>query len=102
VVTTLDTAFRLNQHLFEELWQVIVKNVPKIIKSYLFNALLSILLVYLLAYNNAVLVIWPIFCSANQLPASLALIAVPVSLINRKKTAWFTILSAISMSEKII
>jgi carbon starvation protein len=67
VVTTLDTAFRLNHHLFEELWQVIVKNVPKIIKSYLFNTLLSVPLVYLLAYNNAVLVIWPIFCSANQL-----------------------------------
>lgn len=88
--------------MFEELWQVIVKNVPKIIKPYLFNALLSVLLVYLLAYNNAVLVIWLIFGSANQLPASLALIAVSVSLINRKKTAWFTILSAIFISLKII
>ena len=52
---------------------------------------------YLLAYNNAVLVIWPIFGSANQLLASLALIAVSVWLINRKKTAWFTILPAIFM-----
>jgi carbon starvation protein CstA len=71
-------------------------------KLLFFNTPLSVLLVYRLAYNNAVLVIWPIFGSANQLPASLALIAVSVSLINRKKTAWFTILSAISMSEKII
>jgi carbon starvation protein len=72
------------------------------IKSYLFNALLSALLVYLLAYDNALLVIWPIFGSANQLLALLALIAVSVSLINRKKTACFTILSAIFMSMKII
>jgi len=97
VVTTLDTAVRLNRYLFEELWQVIFKNVPKIMKSYLFNALISVALMYLLAYNNAFLVIWPIFGSANQLLASLALIAVSVWLVNRKKTAWFTVLPAIFM-----
>lgn len=97
VVTTLDTAVRLNRYLFEELWQVIFKNVPKIMKSYLFNALLCVILMYILAYNNAFLVIWPIFGSANQLLASLALIAVSVWLVNKKKTAWFTILPAIFM-----
>jgi carbon starvation protein len=97
VVTTLDTAVRLNRYLFEELWQVIFKNVPKIMKSYLFNALLCVFLMYILAYKNAFLVIWPIFGSANQLLASLALIAVSVWLVNRKKTAWFTVLPAVFM-----
>ena len=97
VVTTLDTAVRLNRYLFEELWQVIFKNVPKVMKSYLFNAMLAVVLMYILAYNNAFLVIWPIFGSANQLLASLALIAVSVWLVKRKKTAWFTILPAIFM-----
>ena len=97
VVTTLDTAVRLNRYLFEELWQVIFKNVPKIMKSYLFNALLCVFLMYILAYNNAFLVIWPIFGSANQLLASLALIAISVWLVNKKKTAWFTILPAVFM-----
>jgi carbon starvation protein len=97
VVTTLDTAVRLNRYLFEELWQVIFKNVPKIMKSYLFNSLLCVVLMYILAYKNAFLVIWPIFGSANQLMASLALIAVSVWLVKRKKTAWFTILPAIFM-----
>ncbi len=97
VVTTLDTAVRLNRYLFEELWQMIFKNVPKIFKTYIFNALISVVLMYLLAYNNAVMVIWPIFGSANQLLASLALIAVSVWLVNRKKTAWFTILPAMFM-----
>jgi carbon starvation protein len=97
VVTTLDTAVRLNRYLFEELWQVIFKNVPKIMKSYLFNALLCVVLMFILAYYNAFLVIWPIFGSANQLLASLALIAVSVWLVKRKKTAWFTILPAVFM-----
>lgn len=97
VATTLDTAVRLNRYLFEELWQVMFKTVPRIMKSYLFNALLCVSLMYLLAYKNAFLVIWPIFGSANQLLASLALIAVSVWLLNRKKTAWFTIIPAIFM-----
>lgn len=97
VVTTLDTAVRLNRYLFEELWQVIFKTVPKIMKSYFFNAFLCVILMYILAYKNAFLVIWPIFGSANQLLASLALIAVSVWLINRKKTAWFTLLPAVFM-----
>jgi len=97
VITTLDTAVRLNRYLFEELWQVIFKKVPKIMKSYLFNALLCVVLMYLLAYTNAFAAIWPIFGSANQLLASLALIAVSAWLTKRKKTAWFTILPALFM-----
>ena len=97
VITTLDTAVRLNRYLFEELWQVIFKRVPKIMSSYLFNALLCVVLMYALAYTNAFAAIWPIFGSANQLLASLALIAVSAWLAKRKKTAWFTVLPAIFM-----
>jgi carbon starvation protein len=97
VVTTLDTAVRLNRYLFEELWQVIFKEVPAIMKSYLFNALLCVILMFILAYYNAFLVIWPIFGSANQLLAALALIAVSVWLVKRNKNVWFTVLPAIFM-----
>jgi carbon starvation protein len=97
VITTLDTAVRLNRYLFEELWQVIFKKVPKIMRSYLFNALLCVVFMYFLAYTNAFAAIWPIFGSANQLLASLALIAVSAWLAKRKKTAWFTIVPAIFM-----
>ncbi|RPI74627.1 MAG: carbon starvation protein A [Desulfobacteraceae bacterium] len=97
VVTTLDTAVRLNRYLFEELWQAIFKNVPKIMKSYLFNALLCVFLMFILAYYNAFLVIWPIFGSANQLLAALALIAVSVWLVKRGKNVWFTVLPALFM-----
>lgn len=97
VVTTLDTAVRLNRYLFEELWQVIFENVPKVMKTYLFNSLLSVVLMYILAYNNAFLAIWPAFGSANQLLASLALLAVSVWLVNRGKNALFTLIPAIFM-----
>ena len=97
VITTLDTAVRLQRYLFEELWQVIFKNVPTIMKSYLFNAALCVVLMYLMAYNNAFLVIWPAFGSANQLLASLALIAVSVWLVNRGINALFTVVPAIFM-----
>ncbi len=97
VVTTLDTAVRLNRYLFEELWQVIFKDVPKIMKTYIFNSLLSVVLMYLLAYNNAFLALWPAFGSSNQLLASLALIAVSVWLVKRGKNALFTVIPAIFM-----
>jgi carbon starvation protein len=73
------------------------KNVPKIMKSYLFNALLCVILMYILAYKNAFLVIWPAFGSANQLLASLALIAVSVWLVNRGINALFTVIPALFM-----
>ncbi|MCE5336235.1 MAG: carbon starvation protein A, partial [Desulfobacteraceae bacterium] len=97
VVTTLDTAVRLNRYLFEELWQVLFKNVPRVMKTYAFNSALCVALMYILAYNNAFLIIWPAFGSANQLLASLALIAVSVWLVNKGKNAVFTIIPAMFM-----
>ena len=88
---------RLNRYLFEELWQVIFTNVPKIMKGYVFNSTLCVILMYLLAYNNAFLALWPAFGSANQLLASLALIAVSVWLVNKGKNAVFTVIPAVFM-----
>jgi len=97
VITTLDTAVRLQRYLFEELWQVIFTNVPKIFKTYIFNALICVVLMFLMAYYNAFLILWPAFGSSNQLLAALALTAVSVWLVNRKKPAFFTVLPAIFM-----
>lgn len=97
VITSLDTAIRLNRYLFEELWANIFKSPPKFLKSYTFNSFLSAGLMFLLAYHNTFLKIWPVFGSANQLLAALALIAVSVWLINKGKKYWFTIIPAIFM-----
>jgi len=97
IITTLDTAVRLNRYLFEELWAIIIVKPPKIFKSYMFNASLSAGLMLLLCYTNTFKQIWPIFGSANQLLAALSLIVVSVWLAKRKKASFFTILPAIFM-----
>jgi len=97
VITTLDTAVRLNRYLFEELWSTLMKNPPAILKSYLFNASLSAGLMLLLCQTNTFKLIWPIFGAANQLLAALALIVVSVWLANRGKSNLFTLIPAILM-----
>lgn len=97
VITSLDTAVRLNRYLFEELWNALFKNPPAFLRSYLFNAALSVLLMLALGYTNAYIVIWPIFGTANQLLAALTLIAVSAWLMIRGKNFWFTILPAVFM-----
>lgn len=97
VVTTLDSAVRLNRYLFEELWNIFFKKPHKIIKSYWFNAALSVVLMWILAYSNAFSSLWPIFGTANQLLAALALLAVSAWLLLKKKKFFFTLLPAIFM-----
>ncbi|MCX6645871.1 MAG: carbon starvation protein A [bacterium] len=97
IATTLDTAVRLNRYLFEELWSVMFKNPPKIMKTYLFNAALAVVFMYFLAKSNALNKIWPIFGAGNQLLAALTLIAVSVWLLERKKPAWFAIIPGVFM-----
>ncbi|MCL4515782.1 MAG: carbon starvation protein A [Firmicutes bacterium] len=97
VVTTLDTAVRLNRYLFEELWAALFKNPPKILKSYFLNAGIAVALMWYFGATNLFSLIWPIFGSANQLLAALSLIAVSVWLASKKKPTWFTVLPAIFM-----
>ena len=42
VVTTLDAAVRLNRYLFEELWGILFKKAPRLLKYYWFNSGLSV------------------------------------------------------------
>jgi len=97
VITTLDTAVRLNRYLFEELWGAIFKETPRILKSYFFNSLLSVGLMLFLGYTNAYITIWPIFGTGNQLLAALTLISISAWLIVRGRTAWFTVFPALFM-----
>jgi len=97
VITTLDAAVRLNRYLFEELWGILFKNPPKIMKHYWFNSGLSVLLMWTLAYSNAFNALWPIFGTANQLLAALSLLAVSTWLLLRRKNNTFTLIPAIFM-----
>lgn len=97
VVTTLDTAVRLNRYLLEELWQFIFKKTPKILKTYLFNSFLCVLLMFLFAYFNAFKELWQLFGSANQLLAGLTLTIVAIWLLKKGSKFLFVFLPGIFM-----
>ena len=92
VVTTLDTAVRLNRYLFEELWRMIFKKVPKILNTYIFNSLLCVVLMFVLAYFNAFKQLWNLFGAANQLLAALSLITVSIWLLKKGKKYLFALI----------
>jgi carbon starvation protein len=97
VITTLDAAVRLNRYLFEELWNIAFKNPPSVMKHFWFNSGLSVIFMGILAYSNAFSALWPIFGTANQLLAALALLAVSAWLLLRGKKHVFTLAPAIFM-----
>jgi len=97
VITTLDAAVRLNRYLFEELWTIMFKRTPSLLKHYWSNSGLSVILMWTLAYSNAFSALWPIFGTANQMLAALALLTVSAWLLLRKKKNWFTLVPAIFM-----
>ncbi len=98
IVTTLDTAVRMNRYLFEELWQVLLGDrVPALMRTFWFNSALSVALMLLFALTNAVGAIWKIFGTANQLVAMLALLTVSTWLMKKGKHFHFTMLPAIFM-----
>lgn len=97
LVTTLDTAVRLNRYLFEELWGALFQNPPRILKTYVFNSALSVALMLYLAKGNTVMSLWPIFGSANQLLAALTLVAVAAWLVARGRKFLFALIPAAFM-----
>jgi carbon starvation protein len=97
VVTTLDSAVRLNRYVFEEFWRRVFKNVPALLRKYWFNSGLAVLLMFALAVTNGYQLIWPVFGASNQLLAALTLIAVTVWLNLSGKRSWFTLVPAVIM-----
>jgi carbon starvation protein len=97
VITTLDAAVRLNRYLFEELWSIVFKRVPGLLRHYWVNSGLSVLLMWCLAYSNAFNALWPIFGTANQLLAAMALLTVSAWLLLRKRRNWYTLAPAAFM-----
>lgn len=97
VVTTLDTAVRLNRYLLEELWRMLFKNVPRVLDSYIFNSFLCVILMFVLAYYNAFKQLWQLFGAANQLLASLTLLTVSAWLMKKGKHYLFVLTPSLFM-----
>jgi carbon starvation protein len=97
LITTLDSAVRLNRYLFEELWKNLFANPPAVMSRFWFNSGLSVFFMLLLAWNQGYKLIWPLFGSTNQLLAALTLIAVTVWLHRSGRKSWFTLVPAVIM-----
>jgi carbon starvation protein len=97
LITTLDSAVRLNRYLFEELWKSVFVDPPLLLRKFWFNSGLSVILMLLLAWNQGYKLIWPLFGSTNQLLAALTLIALTVWLHHAGRKSWFTLIPAVIM-----
>jgi carbon starvation protein len=97
LITTLDSAVRLNRYLFEEFWKTIFANPPAMLRRFWFNSGLSVSLMLVLAWSEGWRSIWPLFGSTNQLLAALTLIAATVWLHRAGKKSWYTLIPALIM-----
>ncbi|MEZ5338047.1 MAG: carbon starvation CstA family protein [bacterium] len=98
LVTTLDSAVRLNRYLFEELWFFLrAGDMTPLLSNGFFNSGLSVLAMLAVALPNGWKIIWPVFGTANQLMAALTLAGVSIWLAIRARPVWFTLLPAIFM-----
>jgi len=97
LITTLDSAVRLNRYLFEELWKTLFDNPPAYMRKFWFNSGLSVILMLVIAWTNSYRHIWPLFGSTNQLLAALTLIAATVWLNRARRPTWFTVIPAVIM-----
>lgn len=99
-LTSLDSATRIGRYLLQELGEYTMVD-GRVKKTILTNPYLATLITVLVSLGFALYGyarIWPIFGSANQLLAGLALLAVAAWIKNRqKRTSWETIIPLVFM-----
>ena len=94
VMTTLDSATRINRYITEELFGEGLN--LKIFRNRYFCTAIIIALTLWLALGNWQ-AIWPIFGASNQLVAALALIVITLYLLATKRPTKFTLIPGIFM-----
>lgn len=96
-LTSLDTATRIGRYIFQEFFDGMKDSaIKKLLTDKIFSTVITVALsAALLNYGYAK--IWPIFGSANQLLAALALLTVSAWLANRRRTNIMTVIPMIFM-----
>ncbi len=120
VITTLDTAVRLNRYLIEEFWQEcfgrfdvfarqrvdgpapvvtrgVLRGALRVLRFYWVNSGLAVGLMLWLAFSGSILQLWRIFGTANQLLAAFTLGIGAIWLLRSGKRIWYVILPALFM-----
>jgi carbon starvation protein len=91
-LTTLDTACRLCRFMLQELAEK-EKGKPSAVVTFITNhyvaGAIGVVIALWLALGGGWRTLWPLFGSANQLMATLALLAVTVWLARSRKSNWF-------------
>jgi carbon starvation protein len=97
-LTSLDTATRLARFMLQEYFEVKEKPEKKSILQNRFAATgITVFFGALLTFSGQTMSIWPVFGSANQLLAALALLALTVWVANLKKGFLFVLIPMIFM-----
>ncbi len=78
-LTTLDTATRLARYSFQEFFEISGKtNKNTLVQNRFVSTFITIVIAGALTFSGQTMAIWPVFGSANQLLAALALLAITV------------------------
>jgi carbon starvation protein len=97
-LTSLDTAARLARYMFQEYFETSGKpGQIGLTKNRYFSTGITVLFGAALTLSGQSMSIWPVFGSANQLLAALALLALTVWIANLKKNYLFTLIPMIFM-----
>jgi carbon starvation protein len=92
-LTTLDTCTRLARFTFQEFFEEAEsKNVQKLTQNRFLSTSVVVVLSTLFLLSGEFTTLWPVFGSANQLLAALALLAVAVWMIKSGKKAGFLLI----------
>lgn len=103
--TSLDTLFRIQRYILAESSDLLK---TKFFESRYTGSIVAFLAAALLIFSegimkmdiskvNGAFVLWPLFGTANQLLAALALLVVSVYLLYKKKNYWYTFIPALVM-----
>lgn len=100
-LTSLDTATRLARYSFQEFFEIGKKHANQEKKSFLknryFATFITVIFGGMLTFSGQSMTIWPLFGSANQLLAALALLALTVYVAYLKTNSAFVLIPMIFM-----
>ncbi len=97
-LTTLDTSTRLARYTFQEFFERSDKKEQNILaKNRYIGTLITVVLAALLTFSGQTITLWPVFGSANQLLAALALLGITVWLVSTKRNYTFSFIPTVFM-----
>ncbi|NOX64798.1 MAG: carbon starvation protein A, partial [Chlorobi bacterium] len=97
-LTTLDTSTRLARYTFQEFFEHSDKNEQSILaKNRYIGTTITVIIAAALTFSGQTITLWPIFGSANQLLAALALLGITVWLVGTKRSYAFSFIPTVFM-----